>query len=336
MNLVIGATGFVGSHVLYQLLKLNQPVKAMIRNPDKIEHVKKIFGYYDDDPSGLISKVEWIRGDISDYHAVVDCIQGVSMVYHTAGLVSFLPGSKKLLNQANHTGTANVVNACLEYNVEKLCYVSSIATLGKTGNGKLIDERVLWKPGSSASRYAVSKYKGEMEVWRGIGEGLQAVIVNPSLIIGPGMWWTTAAPLFTRVYRGLYFYPDGSAGYVDVRDVARIMIKLTETDISGERFILSSENLTHRNFINLVADAMKKKKPKFRIHPAIGKMVCLAERIRSLATGQVPRISSETLKVANDQTAYSNKKIIDTLGNAFIPVSDSVEYAVGIFIKEQC
>lgn len=334
MNLVTGATGFVGSHVLYRLIKLNRPVKALYRNPGKIKHVKKIFGYLDNAASELLDRITWVQGDISDYQLVMECMKDVSCVYHVAGQVSFLRTGPQTMEQVNVKGTENIVNACLEQNVGKLCHVSSIAALGESEDGQMIDESVLWQPGISTSPYALTKYRGEMEVWRGIYEGLQAVIVNPSLVTGPGMWLGPGAPLYTRVYKGLSFYPEGSCGYVDVRDVAEIMVKLMDSGITAERFILNAENLKYRDFINLVADAMYKKRPYIPLSPFIIKMACIAEKLRSFMTGIPPAITKQALKAAAACTSYSNQKIIDALKIGFIPIQDSVQYAARVFLAE--
>ncbi|MBN1157864.1 MAG: NAD-dependent epimerase/dehydratase family protein [Bacteroidales bacterium] len=335
MNLVTGATGFIGAHVLYRLVRMNRPVMALYRNPEKISQVKKIFGYLDDNSVELEEKINWIRGDVLDYQFLTEAFEDVTCVYHVAGQVSVLRSGRSDMDQVNVRGTENVVNACLEQGVGRLCHVSSIAALGESSNGQITDESVLWQPGPSASSYAVTKYKAEMEVWRGIQEGLQAVIVNPSLVIGPGVWLSAGAPLFLRVYKGLGFYPNGSCGYVDVRDVAGFMIKLTDLNISGERFILNSENLTHRDFINLVAEAMHKKKPRIPVSSVIAETACIAEKIRSMITG-APRVITKTaLEIANARMAYSNRKIIDLLGEPFIPVKDSVDFAVRIFLAEK-
>ncbi len=334
MNLVTGATGFIGSHVLYRLAKLNRPVRALYRNTEKIKHVKRVFGYMDHAASELLDRITWVQGDVSDYQFVMDCMKDVSWVYHVAGLVSHTRKGVRAMEQVNVKGTENIVNACLEQNAGKLCHVSSIAALGISEDGQMVDESVLWQPGISTSQYALTKYRGEMEVWRGIYEGLQAVIVNPSLVIGPGMWLGPGAPLFTRVYKGLSFYPEGSCGYVDVRDVAEIMIKLMDSGIAAERFILNTDNLKHRDFINLVADAMHKKRPYIPVNPFIIKMACIAEKFRSLIAGTSPIITKQALETAAASISYSNQKIVDALEVDFIPVHDSVQHSARIFLAE--
>jgi dihydroflavonol-4-reductase len=334
MIFVTGATGFLGSYLLYELVKLNRPVKALIRNPDKIAFVKKIFNYYEKDSSDLADSVNWVKGDILDYYTLIENMQDASLVFHSAGMVSFKDSDRSKIMRINVEGTANIVNACLELGIEKLCHVSSVSSLGEAINGELVNENMLWNPKPAATTYAVSKFKAEMEVWRGIYEGLNAVIVNPSIILGPGMWFGTSSGLFKEAYRGLSYYPTGSGGYVDVRDVVSAMIKLADSKINGERYILNAENISHQDVINFLALAMNRKLPVHKITPFIMKAVYVADKIRALLTGQSPMISLRSMEISANNTAYSNQKIKEALSLDFIPVKESVEYITKIYLDE--
>jgi len=334
MILVTGATGHLGAHVLYELTKAGKYVRALFRDNDKIAIVKKVFSYYHPNYPELLEKIEWIRADINDYFTLTGCMQDIRHVYHIAGEVSFHSRDRRILHRVNISGTANIVNACLETGVEKLCHVSSIAALGELKSPEILDEYVIWNHGPSASAYAVSKYRGEMEVWRGIYEGLNAVIVNPSVITGPGMWLGPGKQLFSAIYKGLKFYPSGSSGYVDVRDVARSMILLTESNLTGERYILSAENIRHQQYMNLIADAMCRPRPVYLINPLLGRIAVMADSLRNLFTGLPPRINLKTLEIASETLLYSNAKICNTLGISFISIEESVKLAVQLFMKE--
>jgi dihydroflavonol-4-reductase len=334
MILVTGATGLLGSHVLYQLVKTNRYVTALYRDENRIAFVKKIFSYYQPDYLGLLDKIKWIRADINDYFALTECMQDIEQVYHIAGLVSFNDKDKRELNRINTSGTANIVNACLEKGVAKLCHVSSIATLGELNDHEPVNESMVWNQGSSASAYALSKFRGEMEVWRGIYEGLNAVIVNPSVIIGPGMWMGPGKPLLSSILRGLKYFPSGSSGYVDVRDVARIMILLADSHFTGGRYILNAENIKHQKYIDLLADAMGRPRPRFLVTHFLAKIAVIAESIRATFTGLPPRINLRTLEIASETLSYSNAKICDALGITFISVEESVSFSFQLFINE--
>ncbi|MBN1790149.1 MAG: NAD-dependent epimerase/dehydratase family protein [Bacteroidales bacterium] len=334
MIMVTGATGFLGAHILYDLAGKGLRVKALYRDSLKITNVKKIFGYYRENISEFWNRIEWIEGDILDYYSLRENLKDIKVVYHAAGLVSFENRDREELNQINARGVAHVVNACLEQGIDKLCHVSSIATLGESNGSELIRETMMWNPVNSASAYAVSKFKGEMEVWRGIHEGLQAVIVNPSVIVGPGMWMGSARQILDRIRSGMKYYPGGSTGYVDVRDVATAMIRLTDGNFFSERYIVSSENLPHRTLLNLISDAMGVPRPAHPVTPCLMRMAVAAESIRSTFTGQVPRLTQKTLEIASAELAYSNKKIKDAITVSFIPIEESIQFSIPHFLAE--
>ena len=330
MILVTGATGQIGSHVLYELAKAGKPVRAMYRNNNGIEKVKQVFSFYQNDGPQLSNLIEWVQADIIDPHALENSMQGIRQVYHSAGVVSFDDRDRKKLNRVNTGGTTNIVNACLQSGA-KLCHVSSIASLGELAVKEPVDENVIWNRGTSASAYAMSKYNSEMEVWRGIHEGLDAVIVNPSVIIGPGMWSGPGKYLFYALEKGIKYYPPGSSGYVDVRDVARIMILLCESGISGERYILNAGHMAHREFMSLIAKAFGKKGPDTILTPLLARIAVIGESLMALVTGNDRRINPRTFGIASEELRYSSSKITKALGVTFTSIEDSVNSAVQIF-----
>jgi dihydroflavonol-4-reductase len=334
MIFITGATGFLGSHLLHDLVKSGQPVRALYRDSNKLAFVKRIFQYYQTDAGHLMDSIEWVQGDILDFKSMMDYMKGIDQVYHCAGIVSFQGSDKMKLMDINVIGTSNVVNACLELNIPRLCHVSSISALGISQDGELIDESRLWNQGTSASDYSVSKFRSEMEVWRGIHEGLNAVIVNPSVIIGPGMWHGSVSGLYQQIYRGLSYYPTGASGYVDVRDVVQTMIRLTNSALKGERYIISSENKTHREIINYLAEGIHRPFPTRRLSPFLMKVVSNMEKIRSLLTGKPLRITSASLKSATGIFSYSNRKIGETLSIDFIPIKESIEFSSRLLTDE--
>jgi nucleoside-diphosphate-sugar epimerase len=335
MIFIAGGTGFLGSHLLYNLVQLGKPVRALYRNQEKLDFFRKFRKFYPAVNEEMLATIEWVKGDILDYYTLSDCMSGVSMVYNVTGIVSFHREDKRKMLEINALGTANIVNACLEYQVSRLCHVSSISALGDPRDGEPIDESRHWSKNTSPSPYSYSKFRGEMEVWRGINEGLQAVIVNPSIIIGPGMWYGSWEGIFKQVYRGLNYYPTGASGYIDVRDVVKIMISLTESDISGERYILSAENLAHQEVLDYLAEAMKRPLPARPLTPLLKRIACHAERLRSLFTGRQPRITRQSMKSSTAVTSYSSDKIMQALSPAFTPVKDTITASIGLYLDEQ-
>jgi dihydroflavonol-4-reductase len=329
MILVTGGTGHLGSHVVYELIKLNQPVKVIYRKKASLAHTKEIFSYYENDESNF-NRINWVEGDINDYCTLSNIIDEVSMVYHIAGYVTFNDKEKKRLNYINVEGTANIVNACLESGKTQLCFVSTIATLGQPEDS-MVTEDLLWNRSDTASAYAKSKYLAEMEVWRGIHEGLNAYIVNPSVIIGPGMWTGPGSKLWQSVIKGLKYYPTGSTGFVDVRDVASIMVKLSQMDIMGNRYILNAGHLSHREFLTLLAKDLHVREPYVPVTHLLAKAALFLESLRAIITRTDKRFNSRTLNIASKNLLYSNRKVRELPGISFISVEESIHSAVKIF-----
>jgi nucleoside-diphosphate-sugar epimerase len=331
MILVTGGTGLVGSHLLYDLLQKGLAVRALKRAGSPIHTVLRTFSFYCSNPEELCSRIEWVEGDICDMASVEDALEGVDTVYHAAAVVSFNPRDRKQMLMVNVEGTANVVNACLLKNIAKLCHVSSIATLGRNSTRNRVDEETHWKTSPENSWYAISKYGAEREVWRGAEEGLNVVVVNPSLIIGPGDWSKGSIVVFRLASKGLKFYTSGKTGYVDVRDVSKAMIALMESDLKGERYILNGDNLPFRRFFDLMHAEFGKPPASIRVGPFLAGLGWRAEKIRSILTGTEPVITRETSNAANYSYEFSSAKIQQALGFKFTPIGQSVKDICGFF-----
>ena len=335
MIFVVGGTGYLGSHLLYNLVQLGKPVRAIYRNKEKLDYFLKFRKFYPAVNERMLDNIEWVKGDILDYYTLSEYLSGISIVYNVAGIVSFYKEDKQKLLKINAQGTANVVNACLEHKIDRLCHVSSISALGDSQDGEPIDESRLWSKSTCPSPYSFSKFRGEMEVWRGINEGLQAVIVNPAIIIGPGMWYGSWEGIFKQISNGLNYYPTGASGYIDVMDVVRTMIRLTESEVSGERFILSAENLAHQEVLDFLAETLKKPVPARPLTPLLIKFACYLEKIRSLFTSTSPRITRQSMKSSTAVTSYSNRKIVQALSLEFTPVREALASSIRYFLEEQ-
>ncbi len=333
MDLVTGGTGLIGSHLLYELVREGKRVKAIRRPTSNLDRVKKTFSYYSNEAAEMFSSIEWVEGDMLDPESLTEAMQGVERIYHCAGMVSFVSRHKQQMMENNVTGTANVVNTCLAQGIKKLCFVSSTAAIGHR-SGETVDETVIWKYSKHESAYAVSKFRSEMEVWRGIGEGLNAVIVNPSIVIGPGDWNRSSSSLFKPVWKGLNFYTSGMTGYIDVWDVIHAMIDLMESNLSGERFILSSENLSYRDVFTLIANALGKKPPKHYAPPFLTELTWRIDWMVSTLLFRTPDFTRETARSAHHKVCFSNKKIKDMTGIGFKPVKQSIFETGKIFLQD--
>lgn len=334
MILVTGGTGLVGSHLLYDLVKNNESVRAIIRNKGKIDLVKKIFSYYSDDSENLIQKINWVEGDVLDLYSLEESFSDIRKVYHCAAIVSFNGKDKSELINANVQGTENIVNLCLAKNIEKLCHVSSIASLGIALNGDLIDENNNWTSSKNRSAYSISKYNSEMEVWRGIQEGLNAVIVNPSVILGPGFWNSGSGTLFTKAAGGMKYFTSGATGFIDVRDVADVMISLMESEISAERYILNSENLHYKELFDSIAEATGASKPKRKASVNMLKIAVILDSIAGTLGIKKQELTKEIIKSSTSVSKYSNEKVKKMIGKTFIPIKKSIGEIAEKFKKE--
>jgi len=309
--LVTGAAGLLGSEVVKQLLDEGYHVTAIYHfTPLNLSH-----------PNLAVKQC-----DILDVASLEDVMKNMTHVYHCAALVSFEPKEKYHLFKINIEGTENIVNACIFANVKKLIHVSSVSALGRIRNGETLTEDVQWTEETSNSIYAKSKYLGELEVWRGIGEGLQAAIVNPSIILGGNNWDDGSSALFKSAYNEFKWYTEGISGFVDVRDVAHAMLLLMNSEISGQRFILSAENLSYKKLFTMMANGFNKKPPPRKVTPLMAEIVWRLEALKGMITGKKRLLTKETARTAQATVYYDHSKILKALPQFhFTPIADTIE-----------
>lgn len=324
MILVTGANGLVGSYLCRYLLSKGEKVRAIKRPESNMRLLEDI-----------ADKIEWMDGDILDMFSLEEAVAGIDKIYHCAAIISYSKRNKDLLMQVNVEGTANVVNIALDNNIKKLVYISSIAALGKTGkDNEVVSEQTPWERKNLSSDYSVSKFLAEREVWRSIAEGLNAVIVNPSIIVGAGNWNSGSCKLFTTVNNGFKYYTEGKTGYVDVRDVVKIVYALMESEITNERFILNSENVSYRDFLTTIAKELHVTGPTVKAGKLLSSLAWRTEWFKSLFNGSEPSVTKQTASIANKKVNYDNKKIVDLLQYDFIPVNKAIADAAKSFKTE--
>ncbi len=299
MILVTGGAGLLGKELIVQLLAQGKTVRAIYN--------KTLL------PDFHSPNLQQLQCNILDVIGLEEAMTGIEQVYHCAAIVTFNPKRKQELFKINVEGTANVVNAALEAGVKKMVHVSSVAALGRIRENEMINETMNWTEETSNSNYGQSKYLAELEVWRGIGEGLDAVMVNPVIILGAGNWNDGSSKLFQSVYNEFPWYATGTTGFVDVRDVAKAMIQLMDSDITAQRFIISAENKSYQQIFNLMAGAFNKKPPHKQVTPLIAKIVWRLEAIKSFFTQQDPLITKETAKTALAKVNFDNRKLLKYL-----------------------
>lgn len=326
----------VGSHLLYKLLKTNNKIRAIYRREHKLALVKKVFSYYSADYESLFEQIEWVEADITDIPALQRAFQDIDYVYHCAAFVSFEPDKYHVLRKINIEGTANVVNLCLSHQVKKLCYVSSIAAIGHQQNPQqLITEDTHWNQDADNSVYAITKYGAEIEVWRGTQEGIDAVIINPGIIIGPGFWNSGgSSSLIKKIYKGMPYYTHGVTAYVDVDDVVRAMVLLMQSPIKNERFIVISENLSFKEFQQQTALALGVKPASKEATPLILGLGWRLDWLNRLLTGKRRRLSRQMTRSARSITKYDASKIKNALDFKFKPMQVSIEDTCQLFLDD--
>lgn len=334
MNFVTGGTGLLGSHLIYDLLLKGENVRALKRSTSNIQQLQKTISYYESKPDILFNKVAWVDGDVLDYHSIHDALKDVKHVYHCAAIVSFDPKKRDQLIRDNVQGTANLVNASLDQKIDKFCQVSSVSAVGRTVSSKLVTEEGTWVHSKNKSAYGISKHLSEMEVWRGMAEGLNAVIVNPSIILGPGNWNSGSSKLFSTINQGMKFYTKGITGYVDVKDVTKIMIQLMESEIKGERYILNSENLSYEVVFKMIAESLGSKMPQIYARKWMSELVWRMDKTKENLFQKPALITRETARTAHKKVYFSSQKIKNTLDFEFIPIEQSIQQVSGLFLKD--
>ena len=336
MILVTGGTGLVGSHLLYNLIKDGKDVKAIYRRQHKLESVKKVFSYYSENFEALFDKIEWIEANINDIPTMEIAFKGVTHVYHCAAFVSFEPDKYHLLRRINIQGTANIVNLCVSNNIKKLCYVSSIAAIGNSDNSEtIINEESLWNPEEDVSVYAITKYGAEIEVWRGSQEGLEVVIANPGIILGPGFWRSGGSgSLFRQIHKGMPYYTNGISAYVDIWDVVNALTQLMNSDIKNERFILVSENLSFNDFQKSVAKVLNVEPAKKEATTFILEIGWRLDWLNHKLRGKRRRFSKQMAKTVRSNRCYDNSKIKQALNFEFAQIDESIKKVSGYFLKD--
>ena len=327
MIFITGCTGLLGSHLVAEIVKGQKSenksqIKLLCRENSDLSLLKKVLSRYDFDE--IPNNIEFVYGDILDYDVLEEAMRDVDEVYHCAAVVSFDASDKNSLMRVNVEGTRNMVNAALQCGVKKFCHVSSIAALGRALEGETIDEESPWTHSKNNSVYSNSKHEGEMEVWRGIAEGLNATIVNPSLILGAGKWDSSSCELFNTIAKGFPFYTTGINGFVDVKDVARAMIMLMENNKFGQRYCLNGALISYQDLFKLMADNFKVKAPYIKVGKFLSEIAWRVFWLIGKIKGKKPLITKETARTATRKYSYSSAKIIKELNFTFTPIEESV------------
>jgi dihydroflavonol-4-reductase len=318
MVLVTGGTGFLGAYIIQELILRGHTIRAIRRNQKTPFFIN----------ADILEKVEWVTCDVLDITGIENAMEGVDAVIHSAAKVSFHKEERSEMFNTNVEGTTNMVNAAIEKNISRFIHVSSVAAIGRKTNGAVINEDKKWEDSPVNTNYAISKYHAEMEVWRGIAEGLNGVIVNPSTILGYGDWNESSCAIFKNTYLEFPWYTTGINGFVDVQDVAKAIVLLLESNIIRERFILSGDNWSFHKLLTTIAEGFDKKKPYKKATPLLGGLVWRLEKIKTTLTGKKSLLTREAAQMAQSKTYFDNNKILHALsGFSFTPLEQTISHA---------
>ncbi|NNF19513.1 MAG: NAD-dependent epimerase/dehydratase family protein [Flavobacteriaceae bacterium] len=333
MIFVTGGTGLVGAHLLFHLLNKGMVVRALYRDEASLEQVYRTWEYYGHSSQELQQKLHWIKGDLLDIPSLENALQGIETVYHCAALVSFDPDDYRALRRANITGTANLVNVCLASGVKEMCYVSSIATIGRPVNNEVAtEEDELLTPVNNV--YALTKHGAEMEVWRGSQEGMAVVIVNPGLIIGPGSWERSSGRLFDIAAKGRSFYPPGGTGVIGVNDVVKIMMGLMQQNERNQRYILVNQNMTYKELLKLLSSALGVAPPTKKIPLWALEIAWRLDWFRARLTGAKRRLTRDRVASLRSQVIFNTSKVKQRLNYTYEPIASSIQFSAKQYLQE--
>ncbi len=324
--LITGATGFLGSNICRLLVSSQKyEVIGLKRKNSRFELLEEV-----------ASQINWIEADLLEIGSLFEALQGVDYVIHAGAIVSFDSRDFNEMMLTNVKGTANIVNSALENKVKKLIHVSSIAAIGRKLESNVVNEQNKWTNSKFNTHYAVSKFLGEQEVWRGMEEGLNIAIVNPSVILGAQFWKQSTGRMFEKVFEGLKFYTTGINGFVDVRDVSRYIVSLLDTDINGERFILNGCNESYKEIFESIAISLNKSKPYIAINPLLQAIAWRIEWLKSRITNGRPLITKETAMTSSLSFIYENEKSLQfNPGFKYTPIENTIETVSKIYLDSK-
>jgi nucleoside-diphosphate-sugar epimerase len=318
---VTGANGFLGSYLTKALLLQGHEVSALKRATSDLSLL-----------GDAAKQVQWHEGDITDILSLEDAMEGAELVYHAAAMLAFGGDSFDKMLKINVEGTANVINVALSQGVQKLLYVSSITALGKSKDNSPIDESGDWEAAPMESQYGHTKYLGELEIWRGIAEGLDAVIINPSTILGAGRWADGSIQIFHQVARGVPFYPTGSNGFVDVRDVVRAAMLLMDSPATGgERYVINAVNRSFKELMTQIATELDQKPPTIPVTDFWKTISIGYDKVRSLLTGNEAIITHEVLSISSHPYVYNDGKLREALNFVYLPFEQTINETVAAY-----
>jgi dihydroflavonol-4-reductase len=321
MILVTGATGHIGNVLVRQLVNKGEKVRALIWRGEDTTSLKDL-------------QVERMEGDILDPGSLDAAFEGVDIVYHLAGLISIMPGMNPVVWNVNVQGTRNILRMARQKGIQRLIYTSSIHAIARVPHGVQINETLPFDKNNPYGEYDRSKAEASLEVQEACRDGLDAVIVCPTGVIGPYDFRRSEMGnvILEAARRKTTLYVDGAYDFVDVRDVADGMIKASENGRSGESYILSGHRISVRYLLETVREVTGYAFPKFKIP------FNLAEITSRLAPAYYrwrktkPKFTPYSLEVLQSNSDISHAKASRELGYTSRPMYTSITDTVRWFL----
>jgi nucleoside-diphosphate-sugar epimerase len=330
--LVTGATGLLGSHVVVDYLRKGETVRALYRFEERKKIVRKLLDHYcAGEAAELFNRIDWFKGDVLNLSDLKEAFVGVERVVHCAALVSFQKRDFYKLWEINREGTANMVNTALDSEVKHFVHVSSTAAVGTDGQKPdgLKRESNHWNANEIASTYSYTKYSAEKEVWRGIEEGLNAVIVNPSVMFGPGSWNESSLTIFRTISNGFNYYSVGGNAFVDVRDVSKVILRLQNENAVNERYLITGHNVSFKELFDLMSFYMKRQAPGKKATPFLTYLAWIASGIKSFFTGTDATLTKDSIRSAMGTSRFSSEKLLQKYpGFEFTPLAETIQETI--------
>jgi len=310
---VTGATGLIGAYLCRYLIHSGKKVSALKRPNSDLSLL-----------GNAADSIEWYTGDLNDIDILVEACSSAEKVYHCAGLISYDPADRDKLIEVNHFGTANLVHACLATNISKLLHVGSIASFGRPSDDCVINESIKWEDSKHHSFYGWSKQLANREIWRGQIEGLDTVMVHPSVVLGAGYWDRSSGRMFSYVDKGSKYYSSGSTGFVDVHDLVKVMMALMESDIVNEAFIVNGHDLTFQSLFQHIAKALNTTAPSKSASNTAASILRIMDWFKSLVSRQPRYFTKETIRTAQSKVAYENSKLLAAIPFSFTSIEETI------------
>jgi nucleoside-diphosphate-sugar epimerase len=318
--LITGATGFIGSYIARKMLEDdNIYLTAIKRSTSDLSLIQPVK-----------NKIEWVDCDLSDFLLIHDLVGKADVVIHSAGLVTTSGRNRKQLFKTNIEGTANLINAAIDHSVSRFIHISSVAAFGYSKNE--IDETTEWSSEGMKSNYALSKHLGEREAWRGYAEGLNMTIISPSFVLGGSHWNHGPLKMIQFLDQGMKFYPIGSNGIVDVRDMAKMTSEIVQRhDLSGQNIICSGYNISHLDLMNRINAKLGKSPPKIPLKGIIGALSWRMEYVRAAILNENPLFGKEGYKISAGQFRYNNEKSKTLLNFEYLPLEKTISDMIACY-----